>query len=49
MVARLGKAPKIIFFGIFGLLSYRYNIYQVRIEFQKLFDILVHPNDEGKI
>ena len=28
---------------IFGLLSYRYNIYQVRLEFRKLFDILVHP------
>ena len=25
------------FFGIFGLLSYRYNIYQVRMEFRKLF------------
>ena len=31
------------FFCIFGLLLYRYNIYQVRIEFWKLFDILVHP------
>ena len=29
------NAPKIIFF--FGLLSYRYNIYQVRIEFWKNF------------
>ena len=26
-----------------SLLSYRYNIYKVRMEFQKLFDILVHP------
>ena len=38
------NAPKIIFFCIFGLLSYRYNIYQVGLEFRKLFDILVHPS-----
>ena len=37
------NTPKIIFFCIFGLLSYGYNIYQVRMEFRKLFDILVHP------
>ena len=36
------NAPKIIF----DLLSYRYNIYQVRIEIWKLFDILVHPSTE---
>ena len=36
------NAPKIIF----GLLSYRYKIYQVGLEFRKLFDILVHPNQE---
>ena len=35
------------FFCIFGLLSYRYNIYQVILEFRKLFDILVHPNVSG--
>ena len=35
---------KYFFFCIFGLLSYRYNIYQVRLEFRKLFDMLVHPN-----
>ena len=34
---------KSFFFCIFGLLSYGYNIYQVRMEFRKLFDILVHP------
>ena len=28
--------------------SYRYNIYQVRLEFRKLFDILVHPSDDGQ-
>ena len=44
MVARRGKRPKNnFFFCIFGLLSYRYNIYQVRMEFRKLFYILVHP------
>ena len=39
------NAPKIIF----GLLSYRYKIYQVGLEFRKLFDILVHPNEEFMI
>ena len=43
MVARRGKRPKNHLFFIFGLLSYRHNIYQVRIEFGKLFDISVHP------
>ena len=47
MVARLVKRPKNLFICIFGLLSYRYNIYQVRIEFRKLFDVLVHPNIQG--
>ena len=42
MVARLVKRPKNLFICIFGLLSYRYNLYKVRIEFRKLFDILVH-------
>ena len=43
MVARLGKRPKNHSFCIFGLLSYKYKIYQVRLEFRKLVDILVHP------
>ena len=47
MEARRGKCPKNHFFCIFGLLSYRYNIYQVRMEFRKLFDILVHPSGQG--
>ena len=38
------NAPKIIFFCIFGLLLYKYKIYQVGQEFRKVFDILVHPN-----
>ena len=29
-----------------SLLSYRYNIYKIRMEFQKLFDILVHPTGD---
>ena len=37
------NAPKIIFFCIFGLLLYKYKIYQVGWEFRQLFDILVHP------
>ena len=37
------NAPQILF-CIFGRHSYRYNIYQVRMEFRKLFYILVHPN-----
>ena len=44
MVARRGKCPKNHFFCIFGLLSYKYNLHQVRLEFRQLFDILVHPN-----
>ena len=44
MVARRGKCPKNQFFRIFGLLSYRYNLHQVRLEFRQLFDILVHPS-----
>ena len=47
MVARRGKCPKNNFFGIFGLLSYRYNLYQVGLEFQQLFDILVRPSAPG--
>ena len=47
MVARLVKRPKNLFICIFGLLSYRYNIYQVRIEFRKLFGILVHPKRQS--
>ena len=43
MVARRGKCPKNHFFCIFGLLLYKYKIYQVGQEFRKLFDILVHP------
>ena len=35
-----------LFCCIFGLHSCRYNIYQVRIEFRKLFDILVHPTPQ---
>ena len=31
-----------------SLLSYKYKIYQVRLEFRKLFDILVHPSDDGQ-
>ena len=31
------------FFCIFGLLSYKYNLHQVGLEFRQLFDILVHP------
>ena len=31
-------------FGIFGLLSYKYNLHQVGLEFRQPFDILVHPN-----
>ena len=38
------KRPINVFFCIFGRHSYRYNIYQVRMEFRKLFYILVHPN-----
>ena len=37
------SAPKIMFFCIFDLLSYRYKLYQVGLEFRQLFDILVHP------
>ena len=44
MVARLGKCPKNHFFCVFGLLSYKYNLNQVRLEFRQLFDILVHPS-----
>ena len=47
MVARLGKCPKNHFFCIFGLLSYKYNLHQVRLEFRQLFDILVHPTDDA--
>ena len=47
MVARLGKCPKNHCFCIFGLLSHRYNLHQVRLEFRQLFDILVHPNLEA--
>ena len=36
--------PQKSFFCIFGLLSYRYNLYQVGLEFRQLFYILVHPN-----
>ena len=42
-------AQKIIFFCIFGRHSYRYNIYQVRMEFRKLFDILVRPNGHEQL
>ena len=35
--------PQKSFFRIFGLLSYRYNLHQVGLEFRQLFDILVHP------
>ena len=38
-----------IFFCIFGRHSYRYNIYQVRMEFRKLFDILVRPNGHEQL
>ena len=48
MVARLGKAPKNICFAFLDFFHTDTTI-KVRIEFQKLFDILVHPNDEGKI
>ena len=34
---------KSFFFCIFGLLSYKYNLHQVRLESRQLFDILVHP------
>ena len=44
MMARRGKCPKNHFFCIFGLLSYRYNLHQVRLEFRQLLYILVHPN-----
>ena len=44
ILARRGKRPKNLFFCIFARHSYRYNIYQVRMEFRKLFYILVHPN-----
>ena len=47
MVARRGKCPKHHFLCNFGLLSYRYKIYQVGLEFRKLFDILVHPTEHG--
>ena len=47
MVARRGKCPKNHFFCIFGLLSYKYNLHQVGLEFRQLFDILVHPNEHG--
>ena len=43
MVARRGKCPKNHFFCIFGLLSYKYNLHQVGLEFRQLFDTLVHP------
>ena len=44
MVARRGKCPKNHFFCIFGLLSYKYNLHQVGLEFRQLFYILVHPS-----
>ena len=43
MVAMQEKRPKNHFFCIFGLLSYKYNLHQVGLEFRQLFDILVHP------
>ena len=43
------KRPQIFFFCIFGRHSYRYNIYQVRMEFRKLFDILVRPNGHEQL
>ena len=43
------NAPKNLFFCIFGRHSYRYNIYQVRMEFRKLFDILVRPNGHEQL
>ena len=46
MVARRGKCPKNHFFCIFGLLSYKYNLHQVGLEFRQLFDILVHPTSQ---
>ena len=49
MVARRGKCPKNHFFCIFGLLSYKYNLHQVGLEFRQLFDILVHPNQQVSI
>ena len=39
--------PQKSFFCIFGLLSYRYNLHQVGLEFRQLFDILVHPTDDA--
>ena len=47
MVARRGKCPKNHFFCIFGLLSYKYNLHQVGLEFRQLFYILVHPIDQA--
>ena len=43
LVARLGKCPQNHFHCIFGLLSYKYNLHQVGLEFRQLFYILVHP------
>ena len=48
MVARRGKCPKNHLFCIFGLLSYKYNLHQVRLEFRQLFDILVHPTPQAQ-
>ena len=49
VVMRHAFSQKSFFFCIFGRHSYRYNIYQVRMEFRKLFDILVRPNGHEQL